>query len=373
VWNAQAELRALSQHTERIETVVVGAGQAGLAVAYHLKRLNRPFVVLEGNARVGDNWRSRWDSLRLFTPARFDSIDGMPFPAARQSFPTKDEMAGYLESYVKRFELPVRTGSRVDALTREDGRFVLSVGDRRIEADNVVVAMATFQKPRIPAFAADLDPGIVQLHSSEYRRPSQLPDGPVLVVGTGNSGAEIARDVAPVRPVLLAGRDVGQLPFRIEGKFARLIMPFLFRVLFHRVLTVRTPMGRKAAAKALAQGMPRIRVKAAELEGEGVGRVGRVAGTRDGRPQLDDGRVLDVASVVWCTGYHPGFSWIDLPAFDQQRQPIHKSGVVPSVPGLYFVGLVFLHSLSSTMIHGCSRDAARIADAIAKKSRRPAE
>jgi putative flavoprotein involved in K+ transport len=358
----------MSQPAERFETVVVGAGQAGLAVAYHLKRRGRPFVVLEANARVGDNWRSRWDSLRLFTPARFDSIDGMPFPARGHSFPTKDEMADYLEGYVARFDLPVRTGQRVDALTRDGDRFVLDVGGRRLEADNVVVAMATFQKPRVPPCAAELDPAIVQLHSSEYRNPAQLPDGPVLVVGTGNSGAEIAKELAPSRTVWLSGREVGQIPFRIEGRAARLLLPFLFRVVFHRLLTVRTPLGRKARGKFLGQGMPRIRVKAADLAALGVEWVPRVAGVRDGRPLLDDGRVLEAASVVWCTGFHPGFSWIRLPALDARGEPMHESGVVPTQPGLYFVGLLFLHSASSTMIHGVSRDAERIADAIARRS-----
>jgi putative flavoprotein involved in K+ transport len=358
----------LTGNTERIETVVVGAGQAGLAVAYHLKRRGRPFLVLEARGRVGDNWRARWDSLRLFTPARYDCIDGMPFPAPAHSFPTKDEMADYLEGYAARFELPVRTGARVDALTRTGGRFVLNVGDRRIEADNVVVAMATFQRPRLPACAAELGTDIVQLHSSEYRNPAQLPEGPVLVVGTGNSGAEIAKELAPVRRVWLSGRDVGQIPFHIDGLPARLLLPLLFRVVFHRLLTVRTPLGRKARGKLLGSGMPRIRVKASELAAAGVESVARVAGARDGRPQLEDGRVLDAASVVWCTGFHPGFSWIDLPAFETDGQPKHESGVVSSLPGLYFVGLIFLHAASSTMIHGVSRDAERIAGAIARRA-----
>src|SRR5688572_7753195 len=192
---------------ERFEVVVVGGGQAGLAVGYHLARRGLRFVILDANARIGDSWRKRWDSLRLFTPARYDGLPGLPFPAPAHAFPTKDDMADYLESYAARFDLPVRTGVRVDQLARQEDRFILSAGGRRFEADNVVVAMATHQVPWVPPFASALDPGVVQLHSGAYRNPAQLRDGRVLVVGTGNSGAEIALEVAARHPTWLSGRD----------------------------------------------------------------------------------------------------------------------------------------------------------------------
>jgi putative flavoprotein involved in K+ transport len=190
----------------------------------------------------------------------------------------------------------------------------------------------------------------------------------VLVVGTANSGAEIAKELAPLRRVWLSGRDVGELPFRIDGRLARLLVPFIFRVVFHRVLTVRTPVGRRARAKLLGHGMPRIRVKGTDLAGAGVERVARVTGVRAGRPELEDGTTLEPASVVWCTGFQPGFSWIHVPILDENGDPRHERGVVPEAPGLYFVGLNFLHAASSTMIHGVSRDAARIAAAIARRA-----
>src|SRR5688572_13780250 len=173
---------------ERHEVVVIGGGQAGLSVGYHLAQRKLPFVILDARARVGDAWRERWDSLRLFTPRRFDALDGMPFPGAANEFPSKDEMADYLEAYAARHRLPVRTGMRVDRLTRENDRYLVSVGDRRIEARHVVVAMSSYQKPVAPAFAKELDPAIVQIHSVDYRNPSQLPPGDVLIVGAGNSG-----------------------------------------------------------------------------------------------------------------------------------------------------------------------------------------
>ena len=202
---------------EYIQTVIIGAGQAGLSVGYYLARQGLPFVILEANARVGDTWRQRWDSLRLFTPARFDGLAGMPFPAAGNAFPTKDEMAAYLESYAAHFHLPVRTGLRVQRVSRNGDRYLIEAGPLRLEADHVVVAMATYQQPRVPAFARELSPDIVQLHSSEYRNPGQLRPGAVLIVGAGNSGAEIARELAATHRTWLSGRDVGHVPFRISA------------------------------------------------------------------------------------------------------------------------------------------------------------
>ena len=359
--------------SQRIQTVVIGAGQAGLSVGYHLAQRGLPFVILEANQRVGDTWRRRWDSLRLFTPARFDGISGMPFPAPPHSFPTKDEMANYLESYAKQFGLPVRTGVKVDRLSRQGDRYVVSSGSQRFEADHVVIAMATYQSRRTPAFAAELDPGIAQLHSLDYRSRSQLREGSVLIVGAGNSGSEIALELARAgHKVWLSGRSTGEIPFRISGLAARLLLiRLVLRFLFHRVLTTDTPIGRKARPKVISKGGPLIRVKARDLAAAGVEWVPRTAGVRNGQPVLEDDRVLDVANVIWCTGFNPGFSWIDLPVtMDLHGGPLmHHRGVVASEPGLYFVGLHFLYAMSSTMIHGVSRDAEYIAETVAERVR----
>jgi putative flavoprotein involved in K+ transport len=368
---------------EQVQTIVIGGGQAGLSVGYHLARRGLPFLILDAGERIGDPWRKRWDSLRLFSPARYDGLDGMPFPARADSFPTKDEMADYLEAYAARFRLPVRMGIRVDRLGRRDGRYVLSAGDRQFEAEHVVVAMSDYQRRRLPPFAGELDPTIVQLHSSDYHGPAQLRPGGALLVGAGNSGAEIAREVAIAgHPTWLAGRPVGEVPFRSDGRAARLFLTRLvLGFVFHRVLTVRTPMGRRVRSKALHGGRPLIRVKSKELAALGVERGPRVVGLRDGRPLLADDRVLDVANVVWCTGFEPAFSWIDRPIFDNDGLPRHERGVVPGEPGLYFVGLHFLYAMSSGMIQGVGRDAAhavgvleaRIRAAAAGAPRRPVE
>jgi putative flavoprotein involved in K+ transport len=356
---------------ERVHTLVIGGGQTGLSVAYHLKRSGVPFLVIEANERVGDQWRRRWDSLRLFTPARFDGLAGMRFPAPANAFPTKDEMANFLESYARRFALPVRTGVRVDRLARRGDRYVVTAGAREFEADHVVVAMATYQRGRVPDCAKELDPSIVQLHSVDYRNPAQLRPGGVLVVGAGNSGAEIALELARAgHPTWLSGRHVGHVPFRIEGLAARLVLARLaLRIVFHRILTLGTPIGRRARPRIVAHGGPLIRVKPRDLDAAGVKRVPRVAGARDGVPVLADGRALPVENVIWSTGFHPGFSWIDLPVFAPDGEPRQKRGVVEGEPGLYLVGLHFLYALSSTMIHGADRDAAHVARVIAQRSR----
>jgi len=356
---------------ERVETIIIGAGQAGLSVGYHLARRGRRFLILEANERVGDSWRLRWDSLRLFTPARFDSLDGMPFPSAPGYFPTKDEMGDYLASYASHFELPVRTGQTVTSLTREGGRYLIVTDGARYEADHVVIAMATFQRPQVPEFATDLDPSIVQLHSSEYRNLTQLQPGGVLLVGAGNSGAEIALETARGgHATSVSGNDVGRIPFRFGGIPRMLLTRVMLRFVFHRVLTIDTPIGRRARPKMLAHATaPLIRATPDVLAAAGVQRVARTAGALGGKPLLEDGRVLDVANVIWCTGYQPGFSWIDLPVFDANRQPNHDRGVVRHEPGLYFVGLHFLYAMSSTMIHGVGRDANHVADVITRRTR----
>jgi putative flavoprotein involved in K+ transport len=351
---------------EHLETVIIGGGQAGLSVGHHLARRGRPFLILDSGRRVGDAWRKRWDSLRLFTPARFNGLAGMRFPAPAHSFPTKDQVADYLEDYATQFQLPVRTGVRVNRLWRDDGRFVVAAGDRSWEADNAVVAMSSFQVPRVPPFATNLSLDIVQLHSAGYRNPSQLQQGGVLVVGAGNSGAEIALEVASRHPTWLAGKESGHVPFQIEGAAARYVFqPLLFRVIGHRVLTVDTPIGRRMRPRLLSHAAPLVRVKPKDLAAAGIQRVPRVVGVRDGYPLLADQRILEVANVIWCTGFGPDFSWIDLPIFGaNEHEPTHHRGVVANQPGLYFVGLYFLYAMSSGFLPGVDRDAEHIVHAI---------
>jgi len=235
----------------------------------------------DASARIADAWRCRWDSLRLFTPARYDGLDGIRFPAPDGSFPKKDAMGDFLETYAERFRLPVRSGARVESLSRIGDRFLVHAGGATFESDSIVVAMSNYQTPRVPPFASELDDRIIQLHSSAYKNPSQLRDGGVLIVGAGNSAAEIAIEVARTHTTLMAGNETGHVPFRIETPIARGLLVRIVRFVGHHVLTVRTPIGRKLRPTLLPKASPLIRVKPKDLTAAGIERVGSVAGVRD--------------------------------------------------------------------------------------------
>ena len=357
-------------NTQHIETLIIGAGQAGLSTGHHLQRRDRPFLIVDANPRIGDNWRQQWDTLRLYTPAKYDMLPGLPFPAARWHCPQKDEVGDYLERYALHFDLPVRTSTRVERLeARPGGGYFAMLGDEPIACDNVVVATGSFGRtPNVPEFAADLDPSIQQLHSSEYRRPAQLRPGPVLVVGASHSGLDIAFELAESRPTVLCGPKRGNIPFRPESRRARVLMPVVLFV-FKHVLTRRTPMGRKEMNEVRFHGGPAFRIKQDDLERRGVTRnQARMAGVSEGRPVLSDGTVLDVANVVWCTGFKQVFDWIRLPILDEHGWPVEYRGVVDAAPGLYFCGLSFQYAFSSMVFPGVSRDADYVARQIVTRS-----
>lgn len=347
--------------TEYVETVIVGGGQAGLVAAYELTNRGRECVVLDAHPRVGDAWRTRWDSLRLFTPRRDCELPGLRFNGKRSLAPTKDEMADYLQAYAAHHNLPVRNNVRVTGLTKFSDRFVIRTTTGELNASNVIIATGSYGDAKVPSFADHLDPHIVQLHSAEYRNTSQLQPGGVLLVGGGNSGADISLDVVQTHPTWLAGPKVAHIPPNIDKWFARTFMVRAVRFAQRDVLSLRTPVGRRAAPKLRGKATPLIRVKPKWLARAGVERVGRVVGVHDGLPQLDDGQVLDVTNVIWCTGYRHDFPWIDLgTAFDEHGSPIHARGVSSEVAGLYFVGLEFQFALASASLWGVARDAAHI-------------
>jgi putative flavoprotein involved in K+ transport len=296
----------------------------------------------------------------------------MPFPAARWSFPGKDDVADFLEAYADRWELPVRLRTRVEQLApHEGGGFTVTTATGKITCDNVVIATGTFGRtPNIPDVAGQLDPGILQLHSSEYRRPGQLRDGPVLVVGASHSGCDIAHEVALTHPTTLAGRDCGQIPVPLESGRMRLIFPVLIFVWKH-ILTRRTPMGRKEMPHTRFHGGPMLRVQRADLAARGVIRnEARVEGVRDGTPVLSDGTTLQVANVIWATGFRQVFDWVDLPMLGEDGWPEEYRGVVDRVPGLFFCGLSFQFAFSSMVLPGVGRDADHVAARIVARSPR---
>ncbi|MFH2039631.1 MAG: NAD(P)-binding domain-containing protein [Chloroflexota bacterium] len=350
------------------ETIVIGGGQAGLAAGYHLSRRNGNFVILDNNSRTGDSWRSRWDSLHLFTPSQFNGLPGMAFPMPKNCTPTKDEAADYLEGYARHFNLPVLHGVRIDAIDRIDQGYRLSSSASTYFTKNVIIATGPFQLPKTPVLASELDSSIFQLHSSAYSNPGQIQASSVLVVGAGNSGAEIALELFKAgKQVRLSGRDVGRIP--ANSRFGKVFDGRPIWWFMTNILSVKTPIGRKIRKSEMSHGTPLGHVTRQELEEAGVELVPRLTAIRSGRPQLEDGRILAVDGVIWATGFQPDYAWIHLPIFDENGLPEHNRGVVSGAPGLYFIGLPFQTALSSSLLGGVGRDAAYIVQQVFRNSK----
>jgi putative flavoprotein involved in K+ transport len=350
---------------EQYQVIVIGGGQAGLAAAFHLRSAGVRFVVLDAAEEVGASWLGRWDSLRLFTPVRYDALPGMAFPGQPYHLPGKADVAAYLKSYASRFELPVRLGVTVKNLRRSAAGFTVSTDqDAAFEARGVIVATGANQRPYVPSFARLVARSVVQMHSSAYRRPDQLPRGRVLVVGAGNSGAQIALELAGSgRHVLLSGRDTGSMPRRFLG---RDIYDWLWPTLMRP--STDSVIGRRLMRGRLFSGDPLIGINARALERPNLVRVGRTTAVRHGVPIVDDAAVTDLSAVVWCTGFRPDFSWIEVPVLGLDGYPIHRRGVAATVEGLGFVGLRCQYRLGSALLGGVGEDARFVAGRIAARS-----
>lgn len=357
--------------TQRFDVIVIGGGQAGLAVGYYLSRAGLNFVILDEHDRVGDAWRNRWDSLRLFTPAGHSSLPGMSFPGPRHEYPGKDQVANYLEQYATVMNLPVRHGSRALRVTRAgEDRWRVETAAAAYFAQSVVIATGGYQRPNIPEWSSELDPDIRQLHSSDYRNPAQLSPGPVLIVGASHSGAEIAIEVAREHPTKLVGRDTGQQPFQTGGRLDRVLTPLIWFGA-NRLLTIDNPIGRKAKDQFLDHGLPLERPRRGNITAAGVERVtARANGARDGKLILEDGSEVEVRNVIWCTGFRGDYSWVEDLEYDDGGHPEQDHGVVIGMPGLYFVGLKFQRAVASSLIGGVGRDAAHVAHEIVARARR---
>ena len=341
---------------DRFDVAVIGGGQAGLAMGYFLAREGRHFTILEASDSIGAAWRSRWDSLVLFTPRRYDSLPGLPFPGDPDGYPGRDEVIGYLERYASTFELPVELNSPVQSVAPADGGFVLNLGTRTLEADQVVVATGPFQVPNVPAFAADLAPDVAQMHSTGYRRPSDVPEGTVLVVGGGNTGFQIAKELSATHSVHLAiGSRQTPLPQRVLGRdlFWWLTKTGLIKK------TVDSRIGRRARDRDTLIGSSTRDVKR-----HGVEVKPRVVGASGGAVTFADGSELEVDAVIWATGYRSEYGWIDVPVFDQNGRVLHRRGVT-DYPGLFFLGLTWQHTRGSALLGWVKDDAEFISERIA--------
>jgi putative flavoprotein involved in K+ transport len=342
--------------TKSHDVVVVGGGQAGLAIGYHLAQRAIDFTLLEAASEPGAAWRQRWDSLKLFTSARYDSLPGMDFPGDPEHYPTRDEVADYLTGYARHFDLPVELDSRVRAVRRIEDRYAVELDDRSYHADQVVIATGPFQTPFTPAVAEHVGNEVVQMHSTGYRSPGSLPQGRVLVVGGGNTGFQIAEELSASREVHLAiGSRQTPLPQRILG---RDLFWYLERTGLIRK-TVDTRIGRRMSGRdTLIGSTPRglHRKHGVQLHGRAVGADGATV-------RFEDGTELDVAAIVWATGFRVDHSFVDLPVFDSAGRVEHKRGVT-AAPGLYFLGLTWQHTRGSALLGWVKDDAEYIADQI---------
>jgi putative flavoprotein involved in K+ transport len=347
---------------ETIDTVVIGGGQAGLASGYYLSQNGKKYIILDENTHPGETWRRSWDSLRLFTPSQNNNLPGMKFPKPDFYFPTKDETADFLKSYASLFSLPVRFGLKVDRIQRNEWGFHISAGEVGFHTRNVIIASGVFHTPDIPSQARELNHGIFQMHSVDYRNPKDVPVQNAIVVGAGNSGAEIAIELAKAgKKVWLSGRDVGRPPaIKLRGFLGG--RPYWW--LLSHVMTIDTPLGRRMKANVLTHGNPLVRTNREEVAGAGVEFISRLAGSKDGKPLLEDGRTLPAEGILWATGFRPDYSWIELPVFDETGRPRHERGVIREAPGLYFVGLHFQTGLTSSLLGGVGEDAKYIVSQI---------
>jgi putative flavoprotein involved in K+ transport len=360
---------------ERLGTVIIGAGQTGLATAYYLGRAGVPCVVLDEHERVGDQWRQRYDSLLLNSPAQYDGLPGLPFPAPKGSYPSGADMGDHLERYVSEMDLVVRSGVSVSAVDRQPGGdYLLTTSAGELMAENVVVACGAEELPSVPAISVGLDPGIRQMHSSAYANPDQLLPGPVLVVGAGQCGADIALEISRAgHETWVSGRAVPEMPVPFGSRRMRAGLPVLWFLVNH-VLTARTPMGRRMQPKVRQGGAPLVRVRRTDLAAAGVHltEARTVAVDDEGRPVLDDDTVLDVTNVVWCTGFRQDFGLVRPDVTGEDGYPRGDGGIVDDFPGLYYVGLIFQTAFASMLIGGAGRDAQRIAAHIAARARQAA-
>jgi putative flavoprotein involved in K+ transport len=355
----QGEVKGDPAGDRLLDVVVVGGSQAGLAMAWHLAQQGLQFVVLEAGPEVGHVWRLRWDSLTLFTPTQYDALPGMAFPGPADTYPTKDPVADYLQAYTAAFELPVRLNARVTSLTRTDEGFQVRTADETFRARQVVVATGPFQVPFIPPMAGKLDASVTQLHSADYRNPQALPEGPVLVVGGGNSGFQIAEELAAIRQVDLSiATTYPMLPQRLAG---RDLFWWLTRLGLLRV-TVNSRLGRRMSRRDFVIGTNRRRV-----EGKGVRFRPRLVDAEGRTVRFADHRLLeDVGVVVWATGYRPDYAWIHIPSVVREGHVVHRRGVT-EVPGLYVLGLSWQHTRGSALLGFVQEDAAYLADRIAQQ------
>lgn len=354
-----------SSTTEYSGIIIIGAGQAGLSVAYYLQKRKSHFLVLDANKNIGDSWRNRWDFLKLFTPAQYNRLPGYPFPAARGSFPSKDDMANYIVAYVNKFKLPVRTDMKVSSVRQTKKGYEISTQREVFYCKQLVIATGANPVPKIPELSKKLHGNIFQLHSAYYRNEKDLAPGNVLVVGAGASGVQLAIELSKSRETFIAGNPTFHIPdfvFRYVGR--------LYWFFAKYIVTLHTPLGRKVKPKFLSGGGPLINVSVKDLEAAGVNRLPKLNAVENGIPVFENKANRTFSNVLWATGFKPDFSWIHINVFDKSGWPITDRGTCSAHEGLYFIGMPFQFGLSSTFVGGVGRDAKYIVKQLLREQQR---
>jgi putative flavoprotein involved in K+ transport len=341
-----------------IDVVVIGAGQAGLAVGHTLKHAGVDFVILDAATELGVSWTNRWDSLRLFTSARFCGLPGLPFPGDPDRYPLKDEVPEYFQAYASTFDLPVHLGHRVVSVSRSDGVFTVTMPGTTITARQVVAAVGAFQTPVIPEYSQRLPSTVTQLHSHAYRNPEQIPLGTVAVVGSANSGLQIAAELSGSHDVVVCrGRKQPRLPQRILGRdaFWWLSNSGILR------LPTNTPLARRFAMPD-----PVVGTKIDELA-RSISFTERVIDVAGAQLVTADGKRIDASTVLWATGYRNDWSWLGAELLGADGLPEHDAGVGAS--GLHFVGLYRMRNRGSALLGFVGRDAEHVGAVVAQRCR----
>ncbi len=351
----------------KYDTIIIGSGQAGLSAGYYLKKLGQNFIILTKDNRIGDNWRERWDSLRLFTPAFYNNLPGMKFPSDDPDYlPDKNETADFLENFSKEFDLPICFNTEVISLEGREHSFIIKTKSDSYFAKNVIVATGAFHNPHIPEFASDLPESIFQIHSSHYKNPNQLKEGDVLVVGAGSSGLQIAAEIAEQKNsntnVWLSGPNTGTFPRHILWID---IYHFYAATVFK--IPIKSFIGKIIKLVSYRHGDLALRPTYKKMLKAGVKRIGRTIGVKEGYPLIEKDISLNVKNIIWCTGFRYNFDWIKFDIFDDKRFPINERGIVQKVPGIYFLGLHFQYTISSSLLGGVKKDAEYIVKHLSNK------
>jgi putative flavoprotein involved in K+ transport len=348
-----------------LDVLVIGAGQAGLSMGYYLSRSNLRYLIIGAEQRIGDPWRQRYDSLILFTPRSYSALPGMSFPGSPDDFPDKNETADYLESYAKSFQLSVQLNTRMMRLEQRGNLYYADTSQGMLAAKQVIIATGPFQKPYIPEYSSLLNSDIRQLHSSSYRKPQELPDGDILIVGAGNSGAQIAVELAHTqRQVMIAsGHKLMYLPMRVAGRsifhwFDQLGILNAGRDSFigRRLRQRPDPIFGLELKQAISQNRVRLMPRVSGADGKTVA--------------FDDGRTSAPAAIIWSTGFTFDYSWISVPGvLDPAGKPIQEKGISPA-RGLYYLGLPWQQRRGSALLGGVGRDAEHIYQYVSERSGR---